>query len=241
VSNYFQEPGAPKVKVAGTLLAAAVVAISAVAPAAQVPTVRSILAASGSTDIRLLPSECQNTPVVPKAQERYIQVACHINPSAEVLFVFSRDAQLKGEVYGWALATLPNDLIVYHDSEVHFAATHSLGISVFDPATGSDKKIYPPVPYSPVRTAFIARVAEAYKARGEAWFRVHNHSGDPESFDSNLQGPVNTDERRKSISFTVRYGDPDNANDPLPFTKLVRVICSPIDSLTQLRCRESPQ
>ena len=73
--------------------------------------------------------------------------------------MFSRNAELKGVLFGWNLATFPNNFIVYHNSEVHFAPTHSPGISIFDPATRSDKKIYPPMPYSEVRSAFIARVA----------------------------------------------------------------------------------
>jgi hypothetical protein len=124
------------------------------------PTIRSILKAMQSTDIALLSETCLDTPVKPNGADRYIKVGCHISPSAEQLFVFSRNAELKGVLYGWTLATLPNEFIVYHNSEVHFAPTHSLGISIFDPATGSDKKIYPPVPYSAVRSAFIARVAD---------------------------------------------------------------------------------
>ena len=205
------------------------------------PTVRSILAATGSTDSSPLPDSCLDTQVVPKGAERYIQVSCHLNPSAEELFVFSRDATLKGELFGWTLATLPNDLIVYHNSQIHFAATHSLGISVFDPVTLSDKKIYPPVPYQPVRSAFIARVAEVYKQRGEDWLRDHNHPGNPEFFDASLQSDVVVSATQKGFSFTVRYGDPENANDPLPFTQMVRVTCSPYDSLQQLRCNEAPQ
>jgi hypothetical protein len=226
----------------GIIVIATAVTALAVVQSPATPTVRSILVASGSTDIQLLSPDCLNSKVLAKATERYIQVACHINPSAEQLFVFSRDAKLTGELYGWALATLPNDFIVYHDSEVHFAPTHSLGISVFDPATRSDKKIYPPKPFQPVRSAFIARVAEVYKTRGEAWFREHNHSGDPEFFDSYLEGgDIKVDSAQKKLSFTVRYGDPENASDPLPFTQQVLVTCAPIDSLQQLRCTESPE
>ena len=222
-------------------LACMAAALSLVAQSSNTPTVRSILAASGSTDSSLLPDYCLDTQVAPKGAERYIQVSCHLNPSAEQLFVFSRDATLRGELFGWTLATLPNDFIVYHNSEVHFAPTHSLGISVFDPATLSDKKIYPPVPYQPVRSAFIARVADAYRQRGDDWFREHNHPRNPEFFDSSLQGDVIVTASLKSFSFTVRYGDPENANDPLPFTQMVRVTCSPFDSLEQLRCSETAQ
>ena len=218
---------------------AAICVLGVLVQSSKAPTFRTLLAGSGSTDISLVSDSCLDIEVAPKGAERYLHVGCHINPSAEQLFVFSRDGKLKGALYGWELVTLPDDKIVYHDSEVHFAPTHSLGISVFDPANGSDKKIYPPMPCQPVRWAFIARVAEVYKARGDDWFRQHNHNGNPELFDSRLEGDVAFDATHRAISFTVRYGDPDNGNDPLPFTELVNVTCSPLASLEQLRCVES--
>jgi hypothetical protein len=45
----------------------------------------------------------------------------------------------------------------------------------------------------------------------------------------------------KTMAFTVRYGDPNNGNDPLPFTELVRVTCGPIDQLALIQCREAAQ
>jgi len=45
----------------------------------------------------------------------------------------------------------------------------------------------------------------------------------------------------KTMSFTVRYGDPNNGNDPLPFTELVLVTCGPIDQLALIQCREVAQ
>jgi hypothetical protein len=53
---------------------------------------------------------------------------------------------------GWELAILPDERIVYHHSQIHFAPTHWLEVSVFDPTTLKEKQIYPPKPYQPVRT-----------------------------------------------------------------------------------------
>jgi hypothetical protein len=209
------------------------------ARAAQQSTLGRLLESSDPIAVDLLPDNCLNLPVTPKGVERYVLVSCHINPSAEQTFIFSRDGQLKGEIYGWELVTLPNNIIVYHDSETHFAATHPLGISVYDPVTETDRKIYPPMPYQPVRHAFIQRVAEAYKSRGVAWFREHNHPGEPDQFDSQLDGDVKVDAATSVIEFNVQYGDPENNNDPLPFKQSVHVTCGPLNSVQQIRCTET--
>jgi hypothetical protein len=202
------------------------------------PTMREVLAANGITDTGQYPDYFLNAEVTPRPGQRSIHFGYHINPSAEELFVFSRDLKLLGELYGWELLTLPNEGIVYHQSQIHFAPTHSVEISVFDPITRKSRQIYPPKPYQPIRKAFIERVAEAYKERGQVWFKEHNHHMDPEMFDSKLIVNLTTDSATKSISFTVQYGDPDNANDPLPFSELVLVTCAPIDRIEQLECRE---
>jgi hypothetical protein len=95
-----------------------------------------------------------------------------------------------------------------------------------------------PKPYQPVRRDFIERVAQVYRERGELWFREHNHHMDPELFDSALVGSVSVDAAGRLLSFTVRFGGSDNANDPLPFSQLVRVSCEPIDQIEQVQCRE---
>ena len=45
----------------------------------------------------------------------------------------------------------------------------------------------------------------------------------------------------KRLTFAVRFGDPQNGQDPLPFSTLVGVVCEPADTparLAQLTCRE---
>jgi len=58
-------------------------------------------------------------------------------------------------------------------------------------------------------------------------------------FDSRLIGDPALDLRNQTITFTVQYGDPDNASDPLPFMERVRVTCSPISPPVRLHCHES--
>ena len=203
---------------------------------------REVLAANGITDLRRYPDYFLNATASPLTPlQRYIHIGYHINPSAQGLFVLSRDLKVLGELYGWELMTLPNESIVYANSQVHFAPTHSLEISVFNPVTRKDKQIYPPKPYQPIRKAFIDRVRKVYSERGEAWFREHNHHMNPEMFDSSLMGEIAIDRAQNAVSFNVRYGEPDNANDPVPFTQRVLVTCSPINQTERLQCKESGQ
>jgi hypothetical protein len=111
-------------------------------------------------------------------------------------------------------------------------------VSVLDPGTGRQKQVYPPKPYQPVRSDFIQRVADAYKRRGEDWFRVHNHHMNPELFDSALLSTITVDRVSNVMRFQVRFGDRENANDPLEFTEDVLVTCGPIDSFDDLKCTE---
>jgi len=167
------------------------------APQNEQHTVREALAASGIADLRSYFEHCLDLKVAPTPNGQYLRAACHINPSAEQLVIFSKDLKLVRELYGWELLVLPDGSIVYHHSQVHFAPTHSAEISVLNPATGVEKEIYPPKPYQPVRSAFIQRMSELYKQRGEAWFREHNHHMDPERFDARLVGSVTMDAARK--------------------------------------------
>lgn len=178
-----------------------------------------------------------NSIVDVKRGRRYIYLNSHFNPSAGRLLVLSEDLKLRRALDGWLLAIFPDETIVYHRNQVHFAPTHSLEISAFNPGTGQDVLIYPRKPYPAVRRAFIERVSEVYKKRGEDWFREHNHHMNPEMFDSSLVGDV-TPSGAGTITFQVRYGDPDNSLDPLPFTEQVLVTCGPMNQLQRIQCRE---
>jgi hypothetical protein len=172
--------------------------------------------------------------------QRFVHRSEHINPSAETLTILSADMKVIAELQGWELATLPNEIVVYHRNQTHFAPTHSLEVAVFDPVRLRDKLIYPPMPYQPVRRQFIDKVALVYKDRGEQWFREHNHHMDPARFDSTLLGDVMVDPRANALSFIVRFGDRESALDPLPFTQIVRVTCKPLAPVEQIQCEEVP-
>jgi len=201
-------------------------------------TLRQTLTVNGIADLTQYSDEFLETKISFRPRERYARIPYHINPSAETLFVFSRNLKLVAELSGWELALLPDESVIYQRSQVHFAPTHSVELSIFNPDTRQDVQIYPPKPYQPVRRTFIERVALDYKRRGEEWFAKNNHHMNPEMFDSSLIGNVAVDVRSKAISFRVKYGDPENPRDPLPFSQVVNVTCAPIDDLKRLKCRE---
>jgi|ERR1051326_9127813 hypothetical protein len=212
------------------------------APQNEQHTLGEALVANGLADLRSQFADCLDQQLAPTPNGQYLRAWCHINPSAGQLFVFSKELKLVRQIYGSELLVLPDGSIVYEHNQIHFAPTDSAEISIFNPATGREKQIYPPKPYQPVRAAFIQRMNELYKQRGEAWFREHNHHMDPARFDALLVvGSVRTDAGTQSMLFTVQYGDPQNANDPVPFSERVRVTCAPIDSFEQLTCSESPE
>jgi hypothetical protein len=165
-------------------------------------------------------------------------VDTHINPSAGQLIVLSRELRVQRMLDGWKLCVLHNGMVVYHHSQIHFAPTHVLELSLFDPSTVTTTRMYPPTPDQPVRSAFVRRVADAYRARGEDWFREHNHHMDPAQFDSALVGEVAPDAAAHSIAFLARYGDPQNGQDPIDFSEDVLTTCTPVDRPVDLRCRE---
>jgi hypothetical protein len=216
---------------------------SAAGQAERVPTtLRDLLHANNVNDLRQYPKDLLDAPITDqKRTPRFIHLGFHINPSAERLVVLSRDLKFQKELYGWEVATLPDESIVLHHSQIHFAPTHWLELSVFNPITLKAKQIYPPKPDQPVRRKFIERVDQAYQERGEEWFMRHNHHMDPQLFDSRLLGDVMVDVAAKRMVFTVRYGDTNNGNDPLPFTELVQVTCGPVDQLALIQCLEVAQ
>jgi len=210
---------------------------AATAKAQDRPTIRDVL---GPTHDSVVPDRFLDARVPdPEAGRSFSHTSHHINPSAEITYVFSKDYKHVRTLHGWIRATLPNESLVYQRSQTHFSPTHAVELSIFDPIGMAERQIYPLRVASEVRKNFVARVAEAYAARGEAWFREHNHHMDPEQFDATLLGGVMVAPDGGSMQFNVRFGDPGNGRDPLPFSEQVLVTCAPLAPLTRMACRES--
>jgi hypothetical protein len=139
----------------------------------------------------------------------YFLLDTHINPSAGCLVVLTRDLTYYDGIYGWLLAAFGDGLLVYQNSQVHFAPTHYTEVSVYDPRAKKHWLVYPRKPYQAVRLEHIEKVRAEYKRRGEKWFMENNHHGDPELFDNGMGGNVATNDRDHSLIFQIAYDNTD--------------------------------
>jgi hypothetical protein len=139
----------------------------------------------------------------------FLYLHTHVNPSAGYTLALTTDLKYQASVYGWPLAVFPGGLLIYQNSEVHFAPTHYTEVSVFDPPTKQTWLIYPRKPYRPVRQEHIAKVRAAYTKRGENWFKEHNHHGDPERFDNYRRGEVAADPATRAVAFRMAFDNTD--------------------------------
>jgi hypothetical protein len=133
----------------------------------------------------------------------------HVNPSAAYTVVLDKELAYCDSIYGWPLAVFRDGLVVYQNSEVHFAPTHYVEVSVYDVGTRKPWLIYPRKPYQSVRQAQIEKVRAAYAKRGAEWFKTHNHHGDPELFDTFLPGEVAANEATHSLVFRITFDNTD--------------------------------
>ena len=145
--------------------------------------------------------------------EKFIYLDTHINPFAGYMVVLSKNLDFEGGLYGWSEALFDDETIVYHNSQVHFAPTHYAELSVYNPTTKINRKIYPLKPYQNVRLAHIRKVKAAYDKKGEEWFRNHNHHMDPELFNNHLAGKIVVNHRTHSLAFIINYDNTDYWSD----------------------------
>lgn len=139
----------------------------------------------------------------------YFYLNTHINPSAGCLVMLTRDLMYYDGIYGGLLAAFGDGLLVYQNSQVHFAPTHYTEVSVYDPREKKHWLIYPRKPYQAVRLAHIEKVRAEYQRRGEKWFMEHNHHGNPELFDNGMEGNVATKDSDHSLIFQIAYDNSD--------------------------------
>lgn len=153
--------------------------------------------------------------------DRYIYFNGHINPSAGCTMVVTRDLEFQGTFYGWVVGQFKNELVIYEHSEIHFAPTHYVELSLYDPIHHTSRKIYPLKPYQSVRAAYIAKVKAVYEACCPKVLpdktigmpgagcspRFGNHHCDPELFDNHLAGDVLTKDDTDSLVFSTVFSD----------------------------------
>ncbi|HZQ91256.1 MAG TPA: hypothetical protein VFA60_05635 [Terriglobales bacterium] len=125
-------------------------------------------------------------------------VSVHINPSAGCLLVLDDQLRLHKTLYGWSVAGFDSGEVVLRHSQAHFAPTHPLELSVYDPRRDQVTKIYP-VAGDPYRHAFAERIRPMLD---QEWCRERNHHCDAELFDGDLREIVMND-RASALAFVV--------------------------------------
>jgi hypothetical protein len=141
----------------------------------------------------------------------FFYLSIHLSPSAGCVAAISDDLKIQKVFSGWIEAKFSNGAVVLAGSTVHFAPTHSLRLSLFDPADGSVKSIYP-VEKDPLRARYIQRlrteIAPADRCDGE------NCESDPEHFDDELadicqptgcKTAIAVNDEAKALAFIVQF------------------------------------
>jgi hypothetical protein len=155
---------------------------------------------------------CDNldgSPLGLRRSTNFFYVELHLTPSACATLVLTKDFAVHGTLCGWIEAISPEETVVYQNSMVHFAPTHSAEISVYNPRTGFRRRIYPREPFGEIRKAQVEKIRKTYEEIGVDWFRVHNHHADPKRSDCFIRypegGTVAIDDGTRSLAFIVNF------------------------------------
>lgn len=159
---------------------------------------------------------CQGGSIVRIEQaNNFIYLDGHITPSASCTLVVTQELQYYDTVYGWVVGVFANDAVVYEHSQIHFAPTHFVEMSIYNPSKRTHRKIYPAKPYQRVRQRHITRVKAAYarccrnappKNCG-GYFEVRNHHCNAELFDNSLKDQVVINDATDSLTFLAVFDD----------------------------------
>ncbi len=148
--------------------------------------------------------DCFGTILSVTAAGRRILLETHINPSAGCLLVLSPGLKLEAGLYGWLEGRLGEDTLIYQRSEVHFAPVHPAELALYDLRSKRDISIFPRKPDLAIRRERALQLRNFYKAN-EGWCSKNNDPCDPEYFDSELQGPVATNDAEAALAFLISY------------------------------------
>jgi len=128
----------------------------------------------------------------------------HLNPSAGCILILTNDLKWKTSLYGWFLAGLGKNRIIYHRSQIHFAAAHPMEMGMYDLVAGRDATIFPPKPDPPIRARLTQQLGEFFASHRD-WCNANNHPCDPASFDSALVDNVAVSAEQDALAFVVSY------------------------------------
>jgi len=128
----------------------------------------------------------------------------HLNPSAGCVLILTKELKWKTSLYGWFLGGLGKDHVIYHRSEIHFAAAHPMELGMYDLASDRDFALFPPKPDPPIRKDLAKRIGEFFAAHAD-WCNINNHPCDATWFDSSLSGEVAVSAEQDALAFVVSY------------------------------------
>ncbi|HEU5233358.1 MAG TPA: hypothetical protein VFU50_10885 [Terriglobales bacterium] len=143
---------------------------------------------------------CEGSAVAVHRAGGFLYVGLHLNPSAECTLVLDGKLDFKQILSGWYVAGFQNGKIIYEHSTTHFAATHPLVVSLYDPVGAKDTQLYPPESDS-YRSEFIDQLQHIMgvdRCTGE------NCASDPERFETDLSESASND-RTNSFAFIAQY------------------------------------
>jgi len=153
-----------------------------------------------------------------------LYVGISLSPSAGCVAVLSSDLELQTVLSGWIVAKYANGEVILEGSTRHFAPTHPLRLSLFNPTDRSIKGIYPPQS-DPIRAHYVLRlrteIVPSDRCESEAC------EIDPEHFDDELGVPQNrtspviaVNDETASLAFLVQFS-------PIGFIQFDKVKDSP--------------
>ena len=151
----------------------------------------------------------------------FIYFGGHINPSAGCTLVATRNLEFHDTFYGWVVGEFQSGKVIFQNSLVHFAPTHNVELSLYDPRDKTVRRVYPLKPYGPVRSAYIEKVRVVYEACCPKALPVNtiarpvkdcgpkfgNHHCDPERFDNSLRGEAFTSDGEDAFIFRTVFDD----------------------------------
>ncbi|HEY2293624.1 MAG TPA: hypothetical protein VGM86_23205 [Thermoanaerobaculia bacterium] len=158
---------------------------------------------------------CQGGSILKiRSVKGFLYLDGHINPSASCTMVLTDNLKLHDTFYGWPVTQFQDGRVVYEHSEMHFAPTFYVELSIYDPMSRRSRQIYPPSPATPLRRQYIEKTKVAYErccvdhppADCGGAFANRNHHCDPELFDNSI-GEITVNDADDSITFKARFDD----------------------------------
>jgi hypothetical protein len=127
-------------------------------------------------------------------------LSTHLTPSASCTIVLGPDLRIKRSLYGWIAAKTSSGVALIQHSEIHFAPTHPVELSVYDVRDDSLTQIYP-AEGAALRAKYVAALRANLSLD---WCRENNSHCDPELLDADLMETV-AGENPSSFAFKLRF------------------------------------